>query len=285
MAATQKETIVIETLVAPAADTRSHFGLAELPFTREISVENRWHSPHFEEPLADLLRTLDQRQSALLVAPAGTGKTALLRALRARLPEARYKVHYVKVTSLSKRDICREIAAAVGIAPAGSYPMLVRRVQEKFEAVQGDDGLRPVLILDEAHDMRPEVLAILRIITNFDMDSRLVLSVVLAGQPGLAQLLQREELEAVSRRLAHCSTLRLLSRTETRSYMEHRLRLVGARTFIFDDQSTDAVFEMCRGNLRATDQLCRKSLEVAALAGVLVVDSTIVVTARQRLPA
>jgi general secretion pathway protein A len=276
---------VIETPAAPTADTRSHFGLLEIPFTREIPVESRWHSPHFDEPLADLLRTLDQRMSALLIAPAGTGKTALLRTLRARLPEARYKVHYVKVTSLSKRDICREIAVAAGVAPAGSYPMLVRRVQEKFEAVHSDDGLRPVLLLDEAHDMRPEVLAILRIITNFDMDSRLVLSLVLAGQPGLAQLLQREELEAVSRRMAHCATLRLLSRTETRSYMEHRMRIAGARTFPFDEQSTDAVFEMCRGNLRATDQLCRKSLEVAALSGHLVVDPSIVAAARQRLPS
>ncbi|MGH2625741.1 MAG: AAA family ATPase, partial [Anaerolineales bacterium] len=156
---------MIETPTAPAADLRSHFGLSEIPFTREISVESRWHSAHFDEPLADLVRTIDQRMSAVLIAPAGTGKTALLRALRARLPEARYKVHYVKVTSLSKRDICREIAVAAGLAPAGSYPMLVRRLQERFEAVHGDDGLRPVLLIDEAHDMRPEVLAILRILT------------------------------------------------------------------------------------------------------------------------
>lgn len=275
---------MIETPVAPGADTRSHFGLTEIPFTREIPVESRWHSAHFDEPLADLLRTLDQRMSAVLIAPAGTGKTALLRALCARLPEARYKVHYVKVTSLSKRDICREIAVASGVAPAGSYPVLVRRVQEKFEAVHSDDGLRPVLILDEAHDMRPEVLAILRILTNFDMDSRLVLSLVLAGQPVLAQLLQRQELEALSRRMAHCATLRLLSRAESRNYMEHRLRIAGARTFPFDDPSTDAVFEMCRGNLRATDQLCRKALELAALNGHMVVDPSLVAAARQRLP-
>ena len=217
---------MIETPNASAADLRSHFGLALIPFTREISVESHWHCAHFDEPLADLVRTIDGRMSAVLIAPAGTGKTALLRALRARLPEARYMVHYVKVTSLSKRDICREIAVAAGLAPAGSYPMLVRRLQERFEAVHGDDGLRHVLLIDEAHDMRPEVLAILRILTNFDMDSRLVLSLVLAGQGALAQMLQRDELEAVSRRMAHFATLRLLSRTESRKYMEDRKSVV-----------------------------------------------------------
>ena len=48
----------------------------------------------------------------------------------ARLPEARYRTHYVKVTGLSKRDMCREIACAVGASPAGTYPALVRNLQD-----------------------------------------------------------------------------------------------------------------------------------------------------------
>ncbi|MGQ0671162.1 MAG: ExeA family protein, partial [Actinomycetota bacterium] len=155
--------------------------------------------------------------------------------------------------------------------------------QEKFETTQADDARRPVLLIDEAHDMRPEVLAILRILTNFDMDSRLVLSLVLAGQPPLASMLRRDELEAVSQRLAHFATLRLLSRSETKSYLEHRLRVAGARTVPFDEQSVEALYEMTRGNLRALDRLAGKALEVAALAGHPVVDTTTITAARARL--
>ena len=150
-------------------DVRTHFGLSSLPFTREIAVKDRWSSAIFDEPTSELVATVRQRMSAVLIAPPGSGKTALLRALVAQLPEARYRTHYVKVTSLSKRDFCREIAVAAGLPPAGSYPMLVRRLEECFDATVSSDGLRPVLLLDEAHDMRPEVLAILRILTNFDM--------------------------------------------------------------------------------------------------------------------
>ena len=271
------------TQTLPTADLRSHFGFTGMPFTREVSVEDRWSWPHFDEVLGDLVRTIDQRQSAVLLAPAGAGKTALLRATVARLPEARYRVHYVKVTSIGKRDLCREMAAACGLAPTGTYPGLVRRLQERFETCHSSDGLRPVLILDEAHDLRPDVLGMLRILTNFDMDSRLVLSMVLAGQPSLLTLLKRDELEAVSRRMGHLATLRLLSRGESRQYMEHRVRIAGSRQFPFDDQATEAVFELSRGNLRATDHLCRKALEIAALNGHPAVDATMVTTARARL--
>ena len=49
-----------------------------------------------------------------------------------RARRSRYRVRYVKVTDLCERDLCREIATAAGVAPAGTYPTLVRRLQERF---------------------------------------------------------------------------------------------------------------------------------------------------------
>jgi type II secretory pathway predicted ATPase ExeA len=264
-------------------DFRSRFGFHSAPFTREFAVPQRFALDFFEEALTGLLRAVQQRASAALVAPAGTGKTALLRALMARLPETRYRVHYVKVACLSKRDMCREIAVACSAQSAGSYPMLVRRLQERFETATAQDGVRPVLILDEAQDLRPEVLDMLRILTNFDMDSRLVLSVVLAGQPPLGVLLRRDSHEAIARRLSHVAGLRLLSREESQRYIAHRCTIAGATMVPFDAAALDAVYEIAVGNLRATDQIAGKALEIAHDAGVTVVDSSHVVQARRVL--
>ena len=118
---------------SPIPDVRGHFGFTALPFTRELAVSEQWRMPLFDEPLAELHAVLEKRMSAALLAPAGTGKTALLRALIERLPEARYRVHYFKITALGKRDLCREIAHGVGLDPAGTYPGLVRQLQDRFE--------------------------------------------------------------------------------------------------------------------------------------------------------
>jgi general secretion pathway protein A len=261
-------------------DFNGRFGFHCTPFTREISVDQRFSLGMFDDTLAALLRAVDQRSSAALVAPAGTGKTALLRALVHKLPEARFRVHYVKVTCLSKRDICREIAVACGAVPAGAYPMLVRRLQERFVGYQTQDGVRPVLILDEAQDLRPDVLDMLRIVTNFEMDSRLVLSVVLAGQPPLRDLLRRVEHESIARRLAHIASLWLLSREESQRYVAHRCSIAGAATVPMDTGALDALYEIACGNLRATDQLALKALELAHDAGISVVDANHVAGAR-----
>ena len=262
-------------------DMTSRFDFRSTPFTRELRVEDRFTLPAFDEALEALHAAVESRQSAALIAPAGTGKTALVRALIARLPEARYRVRYVKTAGLSKRDTCREIAAVIGTEPAGTYPNLLRRLQEHFVENTDTDGIRPVLILDEAHDIRPVVLSMLKILTNFELDSRLVLSVLLVGQPPLAQLLRRDALEDVAKRLSHYATLRLLSREETARYVVHRSTIVGAKQAPFDDRAMDAIYEMGRGNLRATDCLALKALEVAHHQDADIVSAPHVVEARR----
>jgi general secretion pathway protein A len=262
-------------------DFRSRFGFHTTPFTREIPVQERFRLPPSEEALEALVQTVEERMSAALIAPAGTGKTALLRALVARLPEARYRTHYVKVTGLSKRDMCREMAMAAGATPAGSFPMLVRRLQEHFVQTCEGEGLRSVMILDEAHDLRPEVLAMIRVLTNFEMDSRLVVAIVLAGQEPLRRLLQRDDLDDVAKRLAHYATLRSLSREETQSYVDHRCRIAGADSVPFDASAIDALYEIGRGNLRATDRLALKSLQIAHDHKADVCDQNVVASARK----
>jgi len=264
-------------------DIRSHFGLVTLPFTREITVEKRFMHPQYETAREALLQTILDRMCALLVAPDGTGKTMLLRTLKSSLPEARFRTQYIKVTSLSKRDMCREIATVVGCEPVGQYNTLVNRIQKRLLDSCDLDGLRPVLIIDEAHDMRPDVLATLRVLTNFQMDSRLVVSIILCGQTPLAKLLRRDELASVSRRMAHMATLRNLGRDESRKYVAHRLTIVGARQDLFDDSAHDALFEIARGNLRALDRLALKSLQLAAKDGTDVVEAPLVAAARESL--
>jgi general secretion pathway protein A len=269
--------------IAKPLDLRSRFGFNATPFTREIRVEDRFALPFFDEALTGLERSIDQRQSAALIAPAGTGKSFVLRALVKRLPEARYRVSYLKVTDLSRRDMCREIASAVGAEPAGSYPMLVRRLQERFVETADTGGQRPVILIDDAHAFRTDVLGLVRVLTNFEMDSRLVVSIVLAGQPPLRALLDREDLEDVARRLAHCATLRPLSREEIAAYVAHRATVAGARTAPFDQGALESLYEVGRGNLRATDCVALKALEVAADAGRDVVDAGTILEARKRV--
>jgi general secretion pathway protein A len=239
--------------------------------------------PFLEEAFEGLKRCVDQRMSGGLIAPAGSGKTALIRRLAASLPEARHHVTYVKVTCLSKRDMCKEISRAMGSELAGTYASLVAKLQTRVHEILNTDARRPVLILDEAHDLRPDVLAILRVLTNFEMDSRLVMSILLVGQPSLREMLARDDQEAVTRRLSFIGTLRLLSREETNRYVKHRCTIAGVQATPFDESALETIYELSRGNMRAIDSLALESLVLADQQEDAVVTGQHVVTVRKHL--
>jgi general secretion pathway protein A len=264
-------------------DLKSAFGCHATPFTRELRIEDLYPIPFFDQARDGILRAIEKRSSAALIAPAGSGKSTVLRAILGRLAEARYLTHYVKCSEIGKRDMCREIARVAGVPSASSFPSLLHNLQEKFEGTLVEAGRRPVLLLDEAHDLRPDVLAMLRVITNFQMDSRLVLSIVLAGQPDLGKVLARDNQDAIARRILHYASLRPLSRDETTQYIEHRISVAGARQSPFDAASLDAIYEIGRGNLRTTDNLALESLELAAAAKLQVVGAQHVTAARKSL--
>ena len=264
-------------------DLCSQYGFFEKPFTRELSIDKRFRLPWMEEAVQSLLATVQDRQSAALIAPAGTGKSTILRALCSQLPDARFRLTYLKVTSLGRRDMCREISYALGCQASGTLPLLHRRIQEHFLQLTDQQSLRPVLIIDESHELKADVLGMLKLLTNFEMDSRLVVSLVLCGQTPLKTLLRRDELQDITMRLMHYATLRPLSRAESRQYIEHRCRIAGAKEIPFDDAAFDAIFEFARGNLRANDCLSLKSLELAHQKDCRVVGTEHVIEARQLL--
>lgn len=262
----------------------SRFRLKQIPYTREIAVKNRFLVPFIEEEVLALKKAIDNRMSGLVVAPAGTGKTICLRVLSSLLPESRYKVRYLKVTDLSKRYMCQEICCAIGARKASTYPALVRSVQDYFRHTYHTEGLRPVLLLDECHDLRPSVFSMFRLLTNFEMDSKLVVSIIFAGQPLLKSLLGQEGLEDMAQRISHFGEFRLLSRSESLDFLNHGLTVAGSTVSPFDKDACESLYELSRGNMRALGSLARKSLEVADSKNSDVVSLNHVTDARAKLP-
>lgn len=269
---------------SPQPDVRAHFGLSGAPFTREIPPQKMWRQPGLDDLVRDLEATVSARDSAAVIAPSGAGKTALIRRLVDALPEARYRVADIKVTSVGNRDLYRSLARALGIEPSGTWPALLESLQAHARALATTEARRAVIIIDEAQDMRPAVLSTLRMLTNFQMDSELLISLVLVGDSGLETLLYRNDMEALRSRLACVIRLSLLSRAETKSYIDHRLDIAGSRRPLLDDSAVEAVYDLSRGNIRAIDHLCRTALVIAARNAIDTIDAGTVTAARKKLP-
>jgi general secretion pathway protein A len=88
------------------------------------------------------------------------------------------------------------------------------------------EGLRVVLIIDEAQNLSADALEQVRLLTNLETDTQKLLQIILLGQPELREMLARPELRQLAQRITARYHLTPLDE-ETEAYLRHRWRVAG----------------------------------------------------------
>ena len=173
----------------------------------------------------------------------------------------------------------------LGIAPHWSRATTFRAIQQEVVRLAAERRLTVLLIIDEAHRLRSDVLAELPLLTNFEWDSGARLALLLCGQVGLRQRLRMAELEALAQRITVRSALRGLDRDATRLHLEHRLRVTGVDRPVFSEPAIEALFKASQAGFCRIDALAHNALGAAAAARARIVDADNVVSAAAELRA
>lgn len=210
------------------------FHLTATPFTRGLPPAQLLTTSAMAEVGARLDYAAQERGFALLTGEVGTGKSTALRAFLARLPITRYTPLYVTDSQLTPRNFYYEALWQLGITPrfyrGDARRQLHRALQERDEA-----GKQPVIVIDEAHLLRREMLEEVRFLLNFDVDSRAPLALILAGQTELRRTLKLECFAAIAQRVTLRTHLPALNPEETDNYLRHHLAQVGATNPLFTE--------------------------------------------------
>lgn len=180
------------------------FALKWNPFSPAVPTEALLATPAVEHFLRRIEKTqLKEGGFALVTGDPGTGKSVVLRLLAERLE----RLPEVEVGALARpqgnlADFYREMGDLfrVPLRPhnrwAGSKT-LRERWEQHFETTL----VRPVLLIDEAQEMTATVLNELRLLSSARFDSRILLTVVLAGDARLTEKLRQEELLPLGSRI------------------------------------------------------------------------------------
>ncbi|ATB48416.1 ATP-binding protein [Corallococcus macrosporus] len=149
----------------------SAFGLADLPFTKEIPDAEFWLPPSKEAVVTDVVDALESRQPVLVAGEPGVGKTCVLLALRHRLPKQRFRLTYCHTAPLGRRDFYRQLCLALGLQVKATAAAVFHAVTTHVHEL-ATSRVHPVFLLDEAHLLHPDVLGHLHILLNDDWGSR-----------------------------------------------------------------------------------------------------------------
>jgi len=242
----------------------SYFDLEDIPFTSDIPTKQRVKFSHVEEEIRQLKNIIHKRQSAAIIAPAGVGKSLVLRTLKEEMSGAHIEFIYIKIAKLGLRDMTKEIAFHLNIEYRGGTNQLLNAIEKHFSENYIEKYIQHVLIFEDAHELKENTISLIKGLTNFQMDSKLILSILLCGHEKLRKTLSSPKFEDIDQRMNYYATLRTLTKEETTQYIKLRLKNMNQYE-LFTENALDCVYEYTQGNMRAINRIALLAMEYAFL--------------------
>lgn len=239
----------------------ARYGMEYNPFLKN-SKQVLFEGTEYNEAKFRLDYLAKNKGFGLLTGSAGRGKTTLIRSWAAGLNPSLYKIVYSSLSTVTVTDFYRGLAASLGAQPAFRKVDNFRIIQDEINRYALDKRKTPVIIIDEANYVKNSVLNDLKILFNFEMDSRDRAVVLLSGLPQLNNTLSLSIHEPLRQRIIMNYNLDGFSKEEGRSYIEHKLKKAGCLDPVFDDPAIEAILNASDGTARMINKLCNASLVI-----------------------
>lgn len=256
----------------------SYYNLRGRPF--QLSPDHRFYFPSrgHKKAMAYLTYGMNERDGFIVITGhVGAGKTTIVGQLLSQIDQSKFVSANIVTTQLGSDDTLRMVARAFGLPAESRDKASILKDIEGFLAARRAEGKHVVLVIDEVQNMPFEAIEELRMLSNFQMDSRPLVQCFLLGQPEFRQKLAHPEMEQIRQRVIATCHLEPLAADETRAYIEHRLKLVGWEGDPeFTEDAFDRIHLVTNGVPRRINSLCGRLLLYGSLEDTHIIDDTVV---------
>ena len=240
-------------------DYFTKYGLEFNPFiknSKEILID----TTEYKETLFRLDYLAKTKGFGILTGSAGRGKTTAVRSWTASLNPSLYKVVYSSLSTLTPNDFYRNLVKELGNEPAYKKPDNFRIIQDEITRLAIEKRKTSVIIIDEANYINNTILNDLKILFNFEMDSRDRAAILLAGLPKLNSTLTLQIHEPLRQRIVMNYNLEGLTKEEGKTYILEKLKGAGCNQTVFEDAAIEAILNAADGTPRLINKYCNASM-------------------------
>lgn len=254
-----------------------YFGLAEMPFRITPDPRFLWYSDQHQEAKQKILYHINQSVGPIyLLAHIGTGKTTIARRILEELSADKTKrVVFVFAPKLPTTNaFLRFVMDEFGVKTERAYSKSLKNF-EQFLLEQHQKGISPVLLVDEAQNMTPDMLLLIQHLFNFSTNTEFLIDIVLFAQPELQPKL--DKLTSLKNRMS-ISRLKPFDLLQTKEMLSFRWTVAGGKTFPFDEDAVQEVFRITKGVPRSIVKLANECLIKTAVERRTTVNKEIVIS-------
>jgi general secretion pathway protein A len=184
-----------------------------------------------------------------------------------------YKILYLPNTTGTILDLYKSLADLLGLVASSGRAKLYLQIHREIELLAESKKISCVLIVDEAHLLCIDALEELRLLTNYRMDSKNHLTLILAGQSELRRKLCLTINEPLNQRIIMRYHLEGLSRKDLSSYLTHCLMRAGVSHPLFSEPAIEAIYQASKGIPRKVATIAHHCLMACVTRKCQIVDA------------
>lgn len=242
----------------------SYFGMKLNPFKKDIDIKNTYEFKDFKEVQNRLKYLLNNKGIGLFTGTSGKGKTYSIKYFVRNLNPNLYKVVYLSLSTVTVLEFYKNFCIGLGIEPANKKVDMYHQILERLQTLVKDRRITPIIICDEAQYLKTDILNDLKMLLNFEMDSKDYAVLILVGQPVLNDILSRAVHEALNQRIIVNYMFIGINYEEVKEYVIDRCNLAEISNEIFDEGSIKALASNCNGSTRYLNNLIDKALMICS---------------------
>lgn len=236
------------------------YGLTMNPFIKNNSKDILVEMSSYKQLLFRLHHLEETKGIGLITGQPGLGKTTSLRFWVKSLNSNMYKVVYLAHSTITVHEFYRALCDAFELEVKFSKRQNLVALQKRFKQLYIEKRITPVIILDEANYLNHAILNDLKILFNFDMDSKEPYILILAGQSVLRSTLNLISNEPLKQRISMNYNFEPLDKDEAKSYIDIKLQKAGANTDILTSEAYNIIINTSGGIPRVINNLMDKVL-------------------------
>ncbi|HEY1754862.1 MAG TPA: AAA family ATPase [Bryobacteraceae bacterium] len=218
-------------------------------------------TPSHREALVGLAyAVLERKGFVALTGEAGTGKTSLLARTLKTLPASRVASSLVFNPSVNEAEFLELMLMDFGFVDIPTNKAQLFHKFHEFLLQTHAAGKIAVVVVDEAHRLKPSVLEEIRLLSNLELPGQKLLQVVLAGQPELIDVLSQPDLRQLSQRISVRLTIDFLRPKEVEEYIALRWSKSAPTPPPFSRAAYADIVSWSRGIPRLVNAICDNAL-------------------------
>ncbi len=238
-----------------------YWALKKLPFENVPDPGFFFMSKPHEEALTRLLYTVEMRKGcALLSGDTGCGKTSVSRVFMKKISEDRFDVAVISNPCIDPKEFLQDVSYKLQLPDVPDSKVQILRMLGDKLTQNMRENKETVLIIDEAQLLTERTLEEIRLLLNFQLSNRFLITIFFLGQPDIIDKIKR--IKQLEQRIAIRYFLRPFNLEETQNYILFRQKKAGAKKNLFSRQAIDLIYERSNGMPRSINNLCDLALLV-----------------------